>query len=1293
MNKKIATLLCVLLCVLCLCAALVACDPSNPGGGGGGGQCNHQWYYEPSSENEHFKKCTKCNVSSYETHAMDGDNCLLCGYYHHVCTHPEFYYNPTQDVEKHIAQCAYCEYNYLEKHVFNGGDVCEKCYAEKRDVVRKIGNLYYTLHDDATASVSAWEENVSHGESVSGAVTVPSSVSYDGLTYTVTKVVDYGFSESGVTSIVLPQTVTELGMGSFSNCKSLTSVQLPQGLLHIGEWAFSNSQKVNSVLVPSSVVTIGQDAFNFSSEKSISTVYCQVPSKPDGYADGWINMYAQPDFPTNTRVVWNVRETGSAGEYDYALLNDDTVTLVQYNGNADTLEIPAKLDGRPVTAIADQACYAIEALQTIVLPDGIVSIGNWAFYGNSGIASINVPSSVTFLGTRPWLDGVVYYDCSKDNVPEGFDGGNAERYTDVFNSGTQAVLVDGLRYALDASDNTAAVSVNPKTVQGHVVLPKTIEYDGTTYTVTAVRDNAFLQSNIGSEIKITSVYVPDTVVEIGNAIYDSNAWSKGVRWYYEGSVGIYGDSYNVTTNAVYDQASRLWYSVDNGVATVARQYSELDGNIVIPQTVTVNGVVNNITGVESYAFAGCNNVKSVKIAASIDTLKASAFANNSGIESVTFENGSVLETLGYRAFYNCTSLKTVEIPSSVISIEAGAFDGCASLKGVYIYDLAAWCGINFAESVSNPLRYSHNLYCNGALVSSLQVPSSVTEIKPLAFYGWNGTSVSMHDQVTKIGASAFAGSSNLQRVQLPSGIEQLGSRAFEYCVGLSEIKIPSSVTKVGSGVFNGCVALIVYCETETCPTVGWNADWWNVADDRAVWDCANNSATVSGVIFAEADGLRYEIKFYEDIREYRASVMPQHRYLTGEVTIPTGITLNLHGEDAFYPIISVQDYAFADCSKVTGVTIEQGIISIGKQAFRDCTGLAYVTFEDSSLDLVITEIGERAFENCSELAEIVIPKSVTDIGKYAFSGCVSLLTVEVEDPVSHDPETVKPGDEEILPSQLQTIGEYAFSGCNSLIKMNIPASVTSVGAFAFKEATALTLYCVSAENDDAVQGWNGLWQNIGITGRRFAVVWDCRKNNVAHTGYEYVYVDGVRYALKDGKAIVAEQPYVSEYVTILPEIVVDRVKYPVTGIANYAFNGCAVLREISIPASLTSIGLSAFDGCTGLERVNIADLAAWCKITLGYYKSNPLYYAHSLYLNGTKLTEIVIPAEVTTMGSMFCGWDGTKIVIHSKLVQISEHCFEDCPNLTIYCGAASADVVRYSKGWNGTCEVVWGYDC
>ena len=179
-------------------------------------------------------------------------------------------------------------------------------------------------------------------------------------------------------------------------------------------------------------------------------------------------------------------------------------------------------------------------------------------------------------------------------------------------------------------------------------------------------------------------------------------------------------------------------------------------------------------------------------------------------EEVTYMNRTrKVTSIGGTAFGDCSKLTSITIPNSVTSIGMFAFRECSGLKKVIVKDIAAWCGIKFDDSYSNPLIYARHIYSDeDAEITNLIIPNSVTSIGNYAFEGCSSlTSVTIPNSVTSLGEGAFFDCSGLTSVTIPNSVTYIGNYAFANCSGLTSVTIPNSVTSIGDAAFMNCSGL------------------------------------------------------------------------------------------------------------------------------------------------------------------------------------------------------------------------------------------------------------------------------------------------------------------------------------------------------------------------------------------------------------------------------------------------------------------------------------------------------
>lgn len=241
-------------------------------------------------------------------------------------------------------------------------------------------------------------------------------------------------------------------------------------------------------------------------------------------------------------------------------------------------------------------------------------------------------------------------------------------------------------------------------------------------------------------------------------------------------------------------------------AEVTRNPSKYSGSVIIPETVTYDGIEYKVTSIERSAFYNCTDLSSVTIPSSVMSIEGYVFYGCSNLTTVKIPNS--VTSIGEQAFYGCSSLTSITIPSSVKSIGFWAFKICRGLSAVYISDIAAWCNTSFGGSESNPLYYASHLYIGEAEIKNLVIPNGVTKIENYAFiYCKSLISVTIPNSVTGIGEYAFRGCSGLTSVQISNSVTSIGGHTFDGCSNLTFITIPNNVTSIGSFAFSGCSCL------------------------------------------------------------------------------------------------------------------------------------------------------------------------------------------------------------------------------------------------------------------------------------------------------------------------------------------------------------------------------------------------------------------------------------------------------------------------------------------------------
>ena len=428
------------------------------------------------------------------------------------------------------------------------------------------------------------------------------------------------------------------------------------------------------------------------------------------------------------------------------------------------------------------------------------------------------------------------------------------------------------------------------------------------------------------------------------------------------------------------------------------------------------------------------------------------------------EQGNTLQTIIFRQLGTCTEIH-VETKGELENELAGYdYANIESLKitGVlndvdflFIYRMMPNLkNLDIAEV--NITALPTQAFYNSKNVEHLILPNTLITIGEEMFYQSKLKTVVIPANATTIGNSAFEQCASLISIDIPANVETIGTAvfwgcsslttvtfekgsqlktigggsssyygAFSYCTALTSIEIPASVETIGASAFKGCskLATVTFEKESQLKTIGGGysePNYYGVFSDCTALTSIEIPASVETIEAAAFKGCSS----------------------LATVTFENGSQLKTIGGGSY------SSGAFSDCTALTSIEIPASVETIEAAAFKDCSSLATVTFENGSQLKTIGGGNSHsyyygAFSYCSSLTSIEIPASVETIKASAFKGCSSLATVTFENG-----------------SQLKTIeGGYPSSGtfadCTALTSIEIPASVETIEAAAFKGCSSL----------------------------------------------------------------------------------------------------------------------------------------------------------------------------------------------------------------------------------------------
>lgn len=1111
----------------------------------------------------------------------------------------------------------------------DGTDVCKtlpteigdrdlKLYAKYVDTDADVRYFYY----DTLSANSLVITGLTAVGSYQPIISVPTEI--DGVR--VTKIggtKETGFASRFVESIVIPDTITEIGDYAFAGCSALREVVfVGNAVTRIGKYAFAECVSLEKIALPSNVTVLDDRAFSGEGkDMTLSEITFPTDSKLSRIGDYAFSGCALLQEVTLGTVM---------SEFNHFAFAGSGIKEVNFGEGGRLKGIAGGVysaDGKTLLYYSEQADGAY------VMPDGVTTIDDHAFYKSASLTSFTAAATLTTVGAS------AFEGC--ENLTEA-----NLRQTVLRTLGARAF------YGCGSLQNIGL----PATLR---TLGEQAFYECKQLKTAVMNDST--PEEIGPETfygceSLTAFSVPLSVVRIGDYAFYGCRAMRTFTMSSRGSLREVGDY------ALYGCVNVGSVLFTSGVKRIgAYAFSSQTEKMALEFNAD-----SSLSGIEYYgegAFMN-TNVSQITISGNIatdDDFGKYVFKNCSSLQQVTF-SASGYETVPEGLFHGCALLRTITLSSNVMTVDDYAFYNCSSLESVQFGSVR-----KIGESAFEGCLRLVNGGANNRVL-----PATLTELSPRAFYACRSlTAVNVPSGLAIIPAYAFYDCTTLTSIvyDADTTLSTIGEKAFGNCTSLTRAVLPTTLALrdeddtegMVKNPFAGCLSLSDYAFNGT--TEGdLFAEGGVIYRRLRTLGSDEYSGEVSVYAFPTAKSTaRYQVpaSITTASGSERMPITEIDRYAFFGTTIPElDFSANAQvGGWEEVDLLKIGDYAFAE-SSVTNVKITYRVYDIGARAFsggrltsvdiddlyfrkgatdtyniinrsRNVTSNALTigayAFADTSIvefraPARVERIGEGAFASDYSLTKIqfvggyYLGGKITDleIGDYAFAGDILLQDV-------------------VIPNNVTALGAYAFYQCNNLETITFEENgekPLDIGAYAF--GNAHYLYSVSLPSNVRTLGEGVFSQN---------------------TRLKYVYFAQTQTAGVAGLEIPAN-----------------------------AFVGATVMTEMSLPAYITAIGERAFRN-TSLRSIRFSGLAI----------DEPLTIGEEAFAYLTTLVEIDLPGNLVriedgafresalatftlsetgrdlTVGAR--AFAGTKIEAFNaidRIKSIGEGVFENTPSLTTF---------------------------
>lgn len=1165
------------------------------------------------------------------------------------------------------------------------------------------GGIYYNLtsnwdNDTQSSYTTAYVSQSPEDARYSGDIVIPSTVEYEGQTYTVTYIGSYAFENcKNLTSVQLPNTITRLEYGAFRYCANLKTINLPESLTTLSGDVFEYCEKLADIIIPNSVAEIGSYAFSGCSSIE-NLVIPELVTKIENYTFQNCSNLKSIELPTSVTSI---------GEYAFRNCSSLTTIVIPesvkkiksetFTGCSSlvSIELPKSL-----TAIERYAFNGCSSLTSIEIPSTQTEIEEGTFNGCSSLKSISIPTSVTSIGNS------AFSSCSSltsVEIPNSVTSiGN---YT--FNSCSSLISIE---------IPNSVTSIGNGAFQSCSSLPS-IEIPN---SVTSIGESAFSRCS-----SLTSIEIPSSVTSIGSSAFSNCSSLTSIEIPTSvTSIGSHAFSYCSSLKSIEIPSSVT--SIDSYAFS---DCNNLNTFIILSNDVTFGENVFAWSYQISYIFApeglncdalNCSNIIRFDPAATtiladgtmlIDGGKTLFFVPNipstnedpNEPTNATYVIPDGVTKIAKDAFCANSQLKELTIPASITEIEANAFINTACERVNFI-DWNAWyANVTLGNLYANPY-VNGKPYVGGVVMTTPALADDLTEIKDYINYGleWKDE-IELPRGIKRIGAYAFYNNKELYSVILPAGLEEIGESAFEGCKLLENPSFPAGLKKIEDGAYKDCTTLTEITLPEGLTMLG------EMTSPEQGYDQWGNMVMTSKGVFEGCTSLEKAV-LVADI-DYLDDNLFKNCYILDKVYFP--LNLKTIGESAFENCITIDEITFPATletigarafkgganydnhyevyGKISKLTIPDAVKTIGENAFsyQSIANLAigkgvetispYAFYRNENLKVVtfsegLKEIGEYAFANydwrCSYISSVELPSTVTTIGDNAFQNCyISKLVIpdQVENLGSMScgrPSTLTLG------SMIKNIASDAFNFeklYTIRLKAHMPPALNDAFPLTKDQNDQLTLIVNEGRHD--TYNTNARWKQID------RIIEDGQSEVTIYLNGEYPLAEEIKIQGTIMPSSVTKMkvvgPLTETDLRVIKENMVSLTSLDMSEVTNVKnlpasqFAG-SLLTDIVLPLNLETIGEYAFHECRLLKLYELPETLK----TIGY----------SAFSGCPNVNITTLPAALETIGEYAFQNSGMREVIAGEaLANIGNGAFSDCQLLELVdLGATAITAVPYS---------------